>query len=70
MIGLSPVVLYILVKLHSNPGVSAIAAIVVGVIGMYVYINSSRFFRKKTDSVSSTQALPRKESPAQAAPNA
>ena len=49
LIAAAPVVLYLGIKAHLSFGVSAIAAIAIGIIGIYLYMNSSKLFAKKPE---------------------
>lgn len=47
LIGSSPVIVYVGTKLHLGIGLAAIGAIIVGVIGLYLFFNNSKLFSAK-----------------------
>ena len=59
----APIVLYLALKASINFDVSAILAIVVGLIGLYVYTNSSKLFRKKPETAPAPQSPTPKPNP-------
>ena len=58
----APVVLYVGLKVHLSFGASAIGGIVVGIIGILLFLNNSKLFKKKPRALTTVQNPLQKQS--------
>jgi hypothetical protein len=68
LMGASPVVLYAAYKVHLGFGISAIGAIVVAILGGYLFFNNTRLFGKRPERAPASPTSLQNPSPQKSAP--